>query len=122
MRLLTGLSEQRSAGQGGRLVCCMTAGWDGGYGEALEWVGVSVRVGRAVWGQVAGVAGLLLCGAGAVVTALGVGQELRGAGGLGGGGGWGHRLGAGGVPHRLCRGAEGSDGFMRVSTGMTLGS
>lgn len=39
-------------------------------------------------GQVAGVAGLLFCGGGAVVAALWVGQDLRGAGDLGGGGGW----------------------------------
>lgn len=88
MFLLTGLSQQGSAGQGGRLVRWMAGGWDGRYGEALEWVGVGVRVGRAVGGQVAGVAGLLLCGGGAVVAPLGVGHDLRRAGGLGGGGGW----------------------------------
>lgn len=63
-------------------------------------------------GQVAGVAGLLLCGGGAVVAALGVGHDLRGAGGLGGGGGWREGLRTRGVPHRLWReeqrgGAEG---------------
>lgn len=46
-----------------------------------------MRVGRAVGGQVAGVAGLLLGGGGAVVAALGVDQDLRRAGDLGGGGG-----------------------------------
>lgn len=56
-----------------------------------------------MWGQVARVAGLLLCGGGAVVAALGVSQNLGGAGGLGGGGGWREGLRAGGVPHRICR-------------------
>lgn len=45
-----------------------------------------------MWGQVTGVAGLLLCGGRAVVAALGVSHDLRGAGGLGGGGGWRERL------------------------------
>ena len=57
-----------------------------------------------MWGKVAGVAGLLLCGGGSVVAALRVGQDLRGAGGLGGGGGWREGLRAGGVSHRLWRG------------------
>lgn len=71
---------------------------------------MGVRVGRAVWGQVAGVAGLLLCGGGAVVAPLGVGHDLRRAGGLGGGGGWREGLGAGSIPYRLWTGAEGSSG------------
>lgn len=79
----------------------MACGRDCRYSEALERVGVGVRVGRAVGGQVAGVAGLLLCGGGAVVAALGVGKDLRGAGGLGGGGGWREGLRTGGVPHRF---------------------
>lgn len=65
----------------------MACGWDCRYSEALEWVRVGVRVGRAVGRQVAGVAGLLLSGGGAVVAPLGVGHDLRGAGGLRGGGG-----------------------------------
>lgn len=98
---LTGLSQQGGAGQGGRLETRVAAGWDGGHGEALERVGVGVRVGWAVRRQVAGVAGLLLGGAGAMVAALGVGHDLRWAGGLGGGGGRREGLRAGGVPHRL---------------------
>ena len=101
--VLTGLSQQGSAGQGRRLVRWMTGGWDRRYGKALERVGMGVRVSWAVRGQVAGVAGLLLCGGGAVIAALGVGHDLRGAGGLGGGGGWREGLRAGGVPHRLWR-------------------
>lgn len=73
------------------------------HGEALERVGVSVRVGRAVRGQVAGVAGLFVCGGGAVVAALGVSQDLRGAGDLRGGRSRWEGLCAGGVPHRLWR-------------------
>lgn len=106
---LTALSEQGGAGQGGGVVRRVAESWDGGYGEALEWVGVGVRVGRAVGGQVAGVAGLLLGGGGAVVAALGVGQDLRRAGDLGGGDGRRKELGAGRVPHRLCRRREGAD-------------
>lgn len=82
------LSQQGSAGQGRRLIGWMAGGWDRRYCEALEWVGVGVWVGRAVGGQVAGVAGLLLCGGGAVVAALRVGHDLRGARGLGGSGGY----------------------------------
>jgi len=67
-------------------------------------VGVGVRVGRAVGGQVAGVAALLLGGGGAVVAALGVGHDLRGAGRLGGGGGRREGLRTRGVPHRLWSG------------------
>lgn len=84
----------------------MGAGWNGGHGEALEQVGVRVGVRGAVGGQVAGVAGFLLCGAGAVVAALRVGHDLRGAGGLGGGGGWWEGLRAGRVPYRLWWTAE----------------
>lgn len=49
---------------------------DGGDGEALERVSVGVGVSRADGGQVAAVAGLLFCGGGAVVAALGVGHDL----------------------------------------------
>lgn len=84
---LTGLSQQRRARQGRRLVGWMAAGWDGGNSKTLEWVGMGMRVGRAVGGQVAGVAGFLFCGGGAVVAPLRVNHDLRGAGGLGGGGG-----------------------------------
>lgn len=86
--LLTGLSQQGSAGQGRRLVRWMAGGWDRRHGKALEWVRVGVRVGWAVGRQVAGVAGLLLSGGGAVVAPLGVDHDLRWAGGLRGGGGW----------------------------------
>lgn len=79
----------------------MAAGRDGGDGKALEWVGVGVRVGRAVGGEVAGVAGFLFCGGGAVVAPLRVDHDLRGAGGLGGGGGWGQGLRTWGIPHRF---------------------
>lgn len=43
--VLTGLSEQGRAGQGRGLVRRVGGGWDRRYGEALEWVGVGVRVG-----------------------------------------------------------------------------
>lgn len=86
--MLTGLSQQGRARQGRRLVRRMAASWDGGNGETLERVGVGVRVGRAVGWEVAGVAGLLLRGGGAVVAPLRVYHDLRGAGGLGGSGGW----------------------------------
>lgn len=79
----------------------MAAGWDGGNGETLERVGVGVRVGWPVWGEVAGVAGFFFCGGGAVVAPLRVDHDLRGAGGLGGGGGWGQGLRTWGVPHRF---------------------
>lgn len=87
-RKLTGLSQQRRARKGRRLVRGMAAGWDGGNSKTLERVGVGVRVGRAVRGEVAGVAGFFFCGGGAVVAPLRVDHDLRGAGGLGGGGGW----------------------------------
>lgn len=66
----------------------MAAGWDGGNSKTLEWVGMGVRVSRAVGREVAGVAGFVVCGGGAVVAPLRVNHDLRGAGGLGGGGGW----------------------------------
>lgn len=87
----------------------MSAGRDGGHGEAFERVCVRVGVRGPVRRQVAGVAGLLLGGAGAVVAALRVGHDLRGAGGLGGGGGWWEGLRAGRVPHRLCRAARANE-------------
>lgn len=96
----------------------MAEGWDGRHGEALERVGVGVRVGRAVGGQVAGVAGLLLGGGGAVVAALGVGQDLGRAGDLGGGGGGREGLGAGRVPHRLCR-RRGTRGRERIDVSLS---
>lgn len=88
MRELTGLSQQRRARQGRRLVRWMAAGWDGGNSKTLEWVGMGVRVGRTVGREVAGVAGFFFCGGGAVVAPLRVNHDLRRAGGLGGGGGW----------------------------------
>lgn len=88
----------------------MGAGWNGGHGEALERVGVRVGVCGSVRRQVAGVAGLLLGGTGAVVAALRVHHDLRGAGGLGGGGGWWEGFRAGRVPHRLWRAADAEDG------------
>lgn len=87
LKELTGLGEQGRARQSRRLVGWMAGDRDCRHSEALEWVGVSVRVGQAVRGQVAGVAGLLVCGGGAVVAALGVSQDLRGAGDLRGGSG-----------------------------------
>lgn len=116
MFLLTSLSKQGGAGQGRRLVRWMAAGWDCGYSKTLEWVGVGVRVGWAVWRQVTGVAGLLLCGGGAVVAAFKVGHDLRGAGGLGGGSSCRQRLRTGGVPHWLWRRGR---GVYRLSDSVT---
>lgn len=76
MAELTSLSQQRRAGQGWRLVRWVAAARDCRYSKALEWMGVGVWVGRAMWGQVARVAGLLLCGGGAMVASLGVGHDL----------------------------------------------
>lgn len=77
----------------------MTGGGNGGYSEAFERVGVGVGVRRAKGGQVTAVARFLLRGGGAVVAALGVGHDLRGAGGLRRGRGWREGLRTGGVPH-----------------------
>lgn len=86
----------------------MAAAWDGGNSKTLQWVGMGVRVGRAVGRKVAGVTGLLFGGGGAMVAALGVNHDLRRAGGLRGGGGWRLGLCTWGVPHRFwgIRGAK----------------
>lgn len=74
--VLTSLSQQGRARQGRRLVRWMAAGWDGGYSKTLERVGMGVRVGRAVGWEVAGVAGFLFCGGGAMVAPLRVHHDL----------------------------------------------
>lgn len=96
----------------------MAAGWHGGNSKTLEWVGMGVRVGRAVGGEVAGVAGFFFCGGGAVVASLRVDHDLRGAGGLGGGGGRRQGLRTWGVPHRFYEGRDGWEltGFQPVHT------
>ena len=54
----------------------MSSGRDGRYSKALQWVGMGMWVGWAMGGKVAGIAGVLLGGAGAMVAAFRIRQEL----------------------------------------------